>query len=117
MEPARLAATAGARAPVGGCLGRERPAGTARGGSVSALRKIPSAGWWCAAIALLNVAVWTFVTPPFHVPDETVHVAYVQYFAEHAEPPNDPDAPVFASQEAGLLDALGFPLVVGRGET
>jgi 4-amino-4-deoxy-L-arabinose transferase-like glycosyltransferase len=84
---------------------------------VSELRRIPSAGWWCAAIALVNVAVWTFVTPPFHVPDETVHVAYVQHFAEHASPPNDAGAPVFASQEARLLDALAFPRVVGRAES
>jgi hypothetical protein len=69
---------------------------------VSALRRIPSAGWWCAAIALVNVVVWSFVTPPFQVPDETVHVAYVQQLAEHAEPPNNPGGPAFSSQEARL---------------
>jgi 4-amino-4-deoxy-L-arabinose transferase-like glycosyltransferase len=84
---------------------------------VSALRRIPAAAWTCAAIALANVVVWSFVTPPFHVPDETVHVAYVQYFAEHAEPPNEAGGPVFASQEAGLLDALLFPRTVGSTET
>jgi 4-amino-4-deoxy-L-arabinose transferase-like glycosyltransferase len=84
---------------------------------VSRLRRVPAAGWWCAAIALVNVAVWTFVTPPFHVPDETVHVAYVQHFAEHAEPPNESGGPVFASQETGLLEALTFPRSVGHAET
>ncbi|MBA3263346.1 MAG: DUF2142 domain-containing protein [Thermoleophilaceae bacterium] len=78
---------------------------------------IPAAGWWCAAIALVNVTVWAFVTPPFHVPDETVHVAYVQHFAEHAAPPDEPGGPAFASQQALLLDALHFPQTVGHADT
>jgi 4-amino-4-deoxy-L-arabinose transferase-like glycosyltransferase len=65
----------------------------------------------------VNLVVWSFVTPPFHVPDETVHVAYVQHFAEHASPPNQPGGPAFASQEAGLLDALRFGQTVGRRES
>lgn len=84
---------------------------------MSAVRRIPSAGWWCAAIALVNVVVWSFVTPPFHVPDETVHVAYVQHFAEHAEPPKEPAGPAYASQEAALLETLVFGSTVGRAET
>jgi 4-amino-4-deoxy-L-arabinose transferase-like glycosyltransferase len=84
---------------------------------MTALRRIPRAGWLCAAIALVNAVVWSFVTPPFQVPDETSHVAYVQHFAEHASPPNEPGGPVFASQESALLESLLFSRTVGRTET
>jgi 4-amino-4-deoxy-L-arabinose transferase-like glycosyltransferase len=80
------------------------------------LGRIPSAGRWCALIAVANVLAWSFITPPFHVPDETAHVAYVQHLAEHAEPPNEPGGNVFSSQQAALLDALLFPATVGRPE-
>lgn len=79
-------------------------------------RRIPSAGRWCAVIAFANVLAWSFITPPFHVPDETIHVAYTQHLAEAGEPPNDPGANAYSSQEAALLDALLFPPTVGRSE-
>jgi 4-amino-4-deoxy-L-arabinose transferase-like glycosyltransferase len=66
------------------------------------------AAWWCAAIAFANVTAWTLVTPPFHVPDETAHVAYVEHLATHAEPPNEPGGPVYSRTESALIDALAF---------
>jgi hypothetical protein len=78
------------------------------------LREIPRAGWWCAAIALFNVVAWTLVTPPFHVPDESSHVAYVQYLAEKGEAPNEAGGPVYSTQEARLLEALIFVPTIGQ---
>jgi small subunit ribosomal protein S36 len=78
------------------------------------LSRVPSAAWWCAAVAVLNVTAWTAVAPPFHVPDETAHLAYVQQLAETGKVPNDPDAGVFSDEEARLLEALQFNATVGR---
>ena len=78
------------------------------------LTRLPRAAWWCAAVAFLNVSVWSVVTPPFHVPDETAHVAYVQYFAENGKPPNEPGGPVYSTQEARLLESLRFVQTIGR---
>ena len=81
---------------------------------MSRLRRVPAAAWWCAAIAFVNVAVWGIVTPPFHVPDETSHLSYVQHFAENGEPPNDASLPVFADEQARVHAALLFDLTAGR---
>jgi predicted membrane protein DUF2142 len=40
-----------------------------------------------ALVAVLNAAAWSLITPPFQVPDETVHVAYAQEIGEAARPP------------------------------
>ncbi len=77
------------------------------------MRRIPAAARWCALIAFANALVWSLVTPPFHVPDETVHVAYLQQLAETGRIPNKPGASVFSAEEAGVLDALRFNQVVG----
>jgi 4-amino-4-deoxy-L-arabinose transferase-like glycosyltransferase len=76
--------------------------------------RIPRAARWCALVAFLNALVWSLVTPPFHVPDETVHTAYVQYLAETGNVPNKPGQGVFSAQESSLLDALNFNGVVGK---
>jgi hypothetical protein len=35
----------------------------------------------CAVVASINAASWSFITPPFHVPDEPSHFAYVKQLA------------------------------------
>lgn len=40
-----------------------------------------------AAIAFLSATAWSLITPPFLVPDEISHVAYVQQLAETGQPP------------------------------
>jgi 4-amino-4-deoxy-L-arabinose transferase-like glycosyltransferase len=80
------------------------------------ISRIPSAGRWCATIAFLNVVVWAWVTPPFHVPDENAHVAYVQHLAETGEVPKEPGGSVYSSQEAALIDRLLFTAIIGRLE-
>jgi 4-amino-4-deoxy-L-arabinose transferase-like glycosyltransferase len=79
--------------------------------------RTPARPWGFVAVAVVNAVVWSFVTPPFQLPDETSHVAYVQHFSQHAEPPNEPGGPVFSSQEAALLESLRFGSTVGRSET
>jgi hypothetical protein len=81
---------------------------------VTALRRIPVAARWCALAAVLNALVWSIVTPPFHVPDETVHVTYVQSLAENGDVPNEPGKGVFSDEQAQLMVALQFNSVVGR---
>jgi 4-amino-4-deoxy-L-arabinose transferase-like glycosyltransferase len=43
---------------------------------------IPRAAWVCALVAFSNAACWSFITPPFEVPDEPDHFAYAQQLAE-----------------------------------
>lgn len=78
------------------------------------LRRVPRAARWCALVAFLNCAGWALVTPTFQVPDETGHVAYLQYLAETGKVPNTPGGPGIADEEAGLADALDFDATVGR---
>jgi hypothetical protein len=51
------------------------------------LRQIPRAAWTCALVALTNAVCWSLITPPFQVPDEPDHFAYVQHLAETASLP------------------------------
>jgi 4-amino-4-deoxy-L-arabinose transferase-like glycosyltransferase len=81
---------------------------------VTLLRRIPVAARWCALAAILNALVWSIVTPPFHVPDETVHVTYAQSLAENGDVPNEPGKGVFSDEQAQLMVALRFGSVVGR---
>ena len=78
------------------------------------LRRVPVAGRWCFALAFLNILIWTFVIPPFQVPDEISHFGYAQYLAETGRPP--PQGPVgqYSPQEQNMLDALSFVAVVGH---
>jgi hypothetical protein len=46
------------------------------------LRLIPRGAWICGLVACLNAVCWSIITPPFQVPDETSHFAYVQELAE-----------------------------------
>jgi len=51
------------------------------------LRRIPTAAWVCALVAFVSAACWSFITPPFQVPDEPAHFAYVQQLAETGKLP------------------------------
>jgi Predicted membrane protein (DUF2142) len=76
--------------------------------------RIPRAALWCALVAFLNAAVWAFVTPIFHVPDETSHVAYLQYLAETGRVPHIPGGDGISHEEATVMDALRFNDTVGH---
>lgn len=75
------------------------------------LRRVPRACWACAAIAFVNVGLWAVVTPAFQVPDETVHVGYVEYLAETGKLPSDrlgTHAAVFAPEELKAIEGTRF---------
>jgi len=52
------------------------------------LRRVPTAAWVCAAVAVLNAVCWSVITPPFQVPDEPSHFAYVKQLAERHSLPS-----------------------------
>lgn len=78
------------------------------------MSRLPRAARWCAAIAFVNALVWSFVTPPFHVADETGHLVYVQHLAETGDVPDEQGAEPFSPEQGQVLDALRFPQVVGN---
>jgi Predicted membrane protein (DUF2142) len=70
------------------------------------LRRVPTTAWVCALIACLNAASWSVITPPFQVPDEPSHFAYVQRLAETASLPTG-GGESFPSAEQAALNDLG----------
>ena len=77
-------------------------------------RLVPAAGWLCALAGLLACTAWALLIPPFHVPDENAHAAYVQSVVESGELPLESDSPEYSEQERGLLEGLDFYRVIGR---
>lgn len=54
-------------------------------------------------VAIFGVA-WALIVPPFQVPDETAHFAYVQSLAARHALPGDPRRPAGISSDQGLAD-------------
>jgi hypothetical protein len=115
-KPTQGTARAGGRPSAKGTLGNARlPARGRRAGSRrpldaelrARLRHIPRAAWVCALVAFLNAACWSVVSPPFEVPDEPSHFAYVQRLAETGRLPSG-SGEVFAPAETAVLGALRF---------
>jgi hypothetical protein len=52
-------------------------------------RKLPTAAWICALVAILNAATWSILSPPFQFLDEQDHYAYVQHLVDTGKPPTD----------------------------
>jgi hypothetical protein len=50
-------------------------------------RRMPTAAWICALVACFNAIAWSLIAPPFQIPDENDHFAYVQQLAETGKPP------------------------------
>jgi len=71
----------------------------------------------CAGVACANALVWGVVVPPFHVPDESVHAAYVQFLAEEGRPPiQDPRRRSVSSDQEAAMDATRFERIAGYGD-
>jgi len=51
------------------------------------LRGVPRAAWICAVVAIVNAVCWSVISPPFEIPDEPSHFAYVQRLAETGQLP------------------------------
>lgn len=74
-----------------------------------------TAGRALVAAALLIGTAWALLIPPFQVPDETSHVAYVEYLRTSGDlPQNDSSLPPYSEEENAVLGALGAPRVIGR---
>jgi 4-amino-4-deoxy-L-arabinose transferase-like glycosyltransferase len=64
----------------------------------------------CAVIAVLNAVCWSIVTPPFEVPDEPDHFAYVKQLAETGRlPTSNSEQPT--DEEIATLIRLRYYLV------
>ncbi len=73
--PARGAAPAPVHgAAVRGRLSMARLLARLRDGA----RRVGAAAWICALVAAGNAVAWSLITPPFQVPDEQAHFAYVE---------------------------------------
>jgi 4-amino-4-deoxy-L-arabinose transferase-like glycosyltransferase len=72
---------------------------------LAALRHVPRAAWACALVASLNAACWSIVSPPFEVPDEPSHFAYVQHLAETGHLPSG-NGETFPHAERAVLNDL-----------
>jgi 4-amino-4-deoxy-L-arabinose transferase-like glycosyltransferase len=69
------------------------------------VRRIPRGALICGVIAFLNAACWSLITPPFQVPDEPSHFAYVQSLAETGHKPTV-TAANFSAEERTAMEAL-----------
>ena len=68
------------------------------------------------AVALLEVVVWSFATPPLIGPDESAHFAYAQYLAETGDKPQYDRGSGTISTEAGsAMYSLNLWATVGAG--
>jgi hypothetical protein len=77
------------------------------------LRRVPAAGWICALVGMLNAAAWALITPPFQVPDEQDHFAYVQRLAETGRPPTG-DSQRYSQEQTLVLAGLRFRPVAAQ---
>jgi hypothetical protein len=72
----------------------------------AALRRVPSAAWLCALVAVVNAAAWSVIMPPFQAPDEPSHFAYVEHLAETGELPSSSGEAFPPAEEVALADVL-----------
>ncbi len=94
-------------------------------GKPARLRRMLVTAWACGVVACLNAGSWSIVTPPFQVPDEPDHVAYVMELAETAHMPTAGVPVEFPDAEINALNGLHqglvrfkpqFPAVASRAE-
>ena len=85
-----------------------------RARAAALIRRVPRAAWLCALVALANCLAWSLITPPFQVPDENAHYAYVAQVAERGTVPRQilPEG-LLSPAEDGTLGALDFYEIVG----
>jgi Predicted membrane protein (DUF2142) len=78
------------------------------------LGRIPAAAWLCAAVAFANAAAWSLITPPFQVPDEPAHVAYVRHLARTGQLPSASGD--FSSEQQLIMEDLRANALLGNPE-
>ena len=74
------------------------------------LRRVPRAAWICGLVACLNAACWSFVTPPFQVPDEPDHYAYVKQLFETRQLPSS-NSELTSNEIIAVLLGIRYPEV------
>ncbi len=79
------------------------------------VRRVPITAWVCALVACLNAVCWSFIVPPFQVPDEPAHFAYVQQLAETGTLPTSRKER-YSLEEAAALQGLRQSYVHQRPE-
>jgi 4-amino-4-deoxy-L-arabinose transferase-like glycosyltransferase len=67
---------------------------------------VPRAAWVCGLVACLNAAAWSIVVPPFQIPDEPSHFAYVQQLAETGRLPDANTTSKYSTEELAALSGL-----------
>jgi 4-amino-4-deoxy-L-arabinose transferase-like glycosyltransferase len=83
--------------------------------AVGAVRRLPTAGWICVGVALLNGLTWSLITPLFQVPDEPAHIAYAQYVAEAGKPPTGRTGIThYSAEQRRLLHITRWKAVIHR---
>ncbi len=85
-------------------------------GALAILRRVPRGGWACMLVAFLSAACWSFITPPFQVPDEPAHFAYVQQLAETGRLPSS-SAETYSPEETAALQGLRWEEVKQSPQT
>jgi hypothetical protein len=87
------------------------------GALVSAVGKVPAAGWLCALVGVMGATAWALIIPPFQVPDEPAHFAYTQYLAEAGEPPSNlRRSRAYSQEQLQVMEALRYKQVQGRAD-
>lgn len=92
------------RAPAAGPeAGRNNKRALLRG-MRNAISRVPLAAGICAVLAVVNAICWSLIVPPFQIPDESEHVAYVQQLAETQSLPISETGGFSPEQEAAESD-------------
>jgi hypothetical protein len=80
-------------------------------------RRVTRAACLCTLAALANGLAWSLIVPPFQVPDELAHYAYVQQLVERGTLPRQqsPAGPL-SPRENAMLAALGTFQIVEHPE-
>jgi 4-amino-4-deoxy-L-arabinose transferase-like glycosyltransferase len=76
---------------------------------LSVLGRLPRGAWLCALVAVLSSVSWSLITPPFQVPDEQAHFAYVEELARTGRLPTSSTQEYAPDEQQALQD-----LEVGR---
>jgi 4-amino-4-deoxy-L-arabinose transferase-like glycosyltransferase len=79
------------------------------------LARIPVAALVCGLLAFLNAVCWSVITPPFQIPDEPDHFAYVQLLAESGRLPSS-SLKGYSEEESVALQDLRYAYVRLRPE-
>lgn len=82
-----------------------------------AFATVPRTAWACALVMLANGLAWSLIVPPFEVPDENAHYAYVQQVAERGTVPRQvlPEGMLSPAQDQ-MLGAVLFYQIVGEAQ-